>query len=319
MGTPQKSLPWRKHKSDKLSKARDSSYRAHFLKKKTKNSHDVKEEVKTLEKHSEVILNGIEVLWRQNLMCDVLLITSGKTLSAHKLVLVSCSEFFYEELCENSDSKQIVSEIHLPGISSCVLESILECLYTGKIHFAESTIEDILSVASRLGFCLVMDICEDFLINHISKENALRYLDLSFRYGLDHLSDRALGFVADNFKLIAKHHDFLHLPVEQLISLLKRDDLNTRSEFEVFHKVLEWTAHKKNDRFGHIIDLMNTVRLPLLNPVTVMDQVETVDYLMEIPDIQSLVKEALHYHCIPARQTMLQVSTVRIDRQVHFL
>ena len=54
-------------------------------------------------------------------------------------------------------------------------------------------------------------------------------------------------------------------------------------------------------------ELLQHVRFPLISPAALVDHVESVDYLEGVPECEALVKEALHYHCLPARQSLLQV------------
>ena len=54
-------------------------------------------------------------------------------------------------------------------------------------------------------------------------------------------------------------------------------------------------------------EILQHIRLPLLEMTDIVDHVEAVSELMDIPECQRLVQEALHYHCLPARQSLLQV------------
>ena len=61
-------------------------------------------------------------------------------------------------------------------------------------------------------------------------------------------------------------------------------------------------------RLGYCGEVLRQVRLPLMPASDIIDHVETTSYLMEVEECRLLVKEALHYHCLPARQSVLQVS-----------
>lgn len=78
-------------------------------------------------------------------------------------------------------------------------------------------------------------------------------------------------------------------------------------ELDVFRSMLIWIDHERVERLEHAANLMTAIRLPLLPASVIVDSVESVEYLMNIPECQTLVKEALHYHCMPARQSVLQV------------
>lgn len=84
----------------------------------------------------------------------------------------------------------------------------------------------------------------------------------------------------------------------------------------MFKAMVTWLDAKRQERLHHASDLMVTVRLPLLSPSTIVDSIESVTHLMDIPDCLKLVKEALHYHCMPARQSMMQVCDQQLDKQM---
>ncbi|XP_061174624.1 kelch-like protein 9 [Saccostrea echinata] len=270
---------------------------------------------KNVQNLSETVLNGFEVLWRQNILCDIIIICQGRAFDAHRSLLVTCSDYFYDIFVDQLYDEREMDISHLE-IEANIFQNILLCMYTGKLQVSEETIEGTLHAASRLGFYLIQDACEEFLVENTRLKNCLKMIDRAFSFNLDKLTEKALELAAKYFKVISKRSRFKELPVEQMIALLKRDDLNVDSELEVFKRFIEWLEHRKNERIEHAAELMATIRLPLLSPAAIMDSVESIAYLMDIPECQGLVQEALHYHCIPYRQTVLQ-SPRTVPRNQH--
>ena len=60
-------------------------------------------------------------------------------------------------------------------------------------------------------------------------------------------------------------------------------------------------------RLGYGGEVLRQIRLPLMTATDIVDHVESTTYLMEVEECRELVKEALHYHCLPPRQSILQV------------
>ena len=265
--------------------------------------------IKHLTKLPDTIHTGIEVLWRQKLMCDIELITLDRMhFKAHKLVLATCCDYFYDIFADSEYDRGLVSQVEVQELSGKILEVVLEAMYTGKVRIEASNVDDLLQAASTLGVFVIVDACEDFLMEHVSKENCLQLLGTAFQYNLNRLTDAALEIGAKNFQTISRKQLFRSLPVEHLVPMLKRNDLEVDNELEVFQRVLAWIEEDKQNRLQHAANVMATIRLPLLDPTTVVDNVESCGYLMDIPECQKLVKEALHYHCMPSRQCLLQVS-----------
>lgn len=58
-------------------------------------------------------------------------------------------------------------------------------------------------------------------------------------------------------------------------NLLKSDDLNVTSEEQIFHALMGWINFDPINRRQHIGYLLGYVKLPLLSPVFLADQVES--------------------------------------------
>ena len=60
--------------------------------------------------------------------------------------------------------------------------------------------------------------------------------------------------------------EFLLLPVNQLIDIISSDELNVRSEEQVFSAVMGWIKYNVSERRPTLYQVLQHVRLPLLNP-----------------------------------------------------
>ena len=70
-------------------------------------------------------------------------------------------------------------------------------------------------------------------------------LTTAFTYDLRDLENAALHVAARHFLEISDGFDYQQLDVEQLISLLERDDICADSELDVFKKALCWIESDK--------------------------------------------------------------------------
>lgn len=57
-------------------------------------------------------------------------------------------------------------------------------------------------------------------------------------------------------------------------NLLKSDNLNVSSEEQIFHALMGWINFDSPNRSQHVGFLLGFVKLPLLSPVFLADQVE---------------------------------------------
>ena len=246
-------------------------------------------------------------------MCDVTISVKGTCFRAHRGVLSSCSDYFLT-LFTNRDQPgrdPCSPEVTIGGVEPECMSVLLECMYTGSVEITEENVRDILQGASKIKFYAVEEGCGAFLKERLNSGNCLRMLALANTYHLTDLVDASLHTAAQNFPEVSEGFDFLQLEVDQVVTLLIRDDLKVDGELAVFKKTMSWIEHDKSSRLMHAGDLLKHIRLPLLTASEIVDQVETVDYLMGVPECEKLVNEALRYHCLPARQSILQVNILQ--------
>ncbi|XP_064621071.1 kelch-like protein 31 [Lineus longissimus] len=264
-----------------------------------------------IDQHHPIIQDGVETLWKQRLLCDVVIkVENNKQYKAHRLILASCSDYFFDfftkDGAEFTKDREGRIEVAISGVSDDSVKSIIECLYTGKITLGEDNIKDILSAANRLKIFFIVGACEIFLVDRVDRNNCLHMLYLSSAFELQDLQNKSLKIASENFIELSETCDFNQLNVRHLTAILGRDDLLAVSELEVFYRGLRWLEYDRQSRLQYVFNVFRNIRLPLLSPSDIVDHVESVSFLINDPRCQDLVKEALHYHCLPARQSILQ-------------
>ena len=53
-----------------------------------------------------------------------------------------------------------------------------------------------------------------------------------------------------------EHEEFLLLPLPQLIDIISSDELNVRSEEQVFQAVMNWIKYNMSERRGHLAHVL---------------------------------------------------------------
>lgn len=107
---------------------------------------------------------------------------------------------------------------------------------------------------------------------------------------------------------VCRNQEFFQLSHEQLSTLLGSDDLNVPSEEDVFFALMSWVQHDRIKREQNIPDLLALIRLPLLKPSFIADHVET---LCGTSSCQQLIMEALKWHLLPERRTLITTQRTR--------
>lgn len=78
--------------------------------------------------------------FRQNLLCDVTIVVDTKEIPAHKVVLSSCSQYFYAMF--TGDLAEAKSDrITLQEIDPKALIQLIDFVYTSEIHVTEENVQ----------------------------------------------------------------------------------------------------------------------------------------------------------------------------------
>ncbi|KAK8767526.1 hypothetical protein V5799_005696 [Amblyomma americanum] len=82
---------------------------------------------------------------------------------------------------------------------------------------------------------------------------------------------------------VSEGEEFLGLTASQLVSLVRRDELNVRCESEVFNAVLRWVRYDEARRRSKMADVLYAVRCHFLTPRFLMHQLQTCDLVRSMP------------------------------------
>ena len=102
----------------------------------------------------------LQNVYKCNMFSDVTLVTEDEqTISAHKIVLTSCSTFFENLFTKQSHPQPLV---YLPTVSHTTLRSILDFVYLGKAQLEACELDKFLKASKQLK---IKWITEDFIVD----------------------------------------------------------------------------------------------------------------------------------------------------------
>ena len=113
------------------------------------------------------ILRNEEYLHDVTLVCD-----DNSQVSAHKLVLSACSEYFKTIFRNNSHPNPLIC---LEGVSSPELRNILDYMYIGEANIYQENLDNFLSLAQRLKLLgLLQNVQGDSLVEEFTEEQVTK-------------------------------------------------------------------------------------------------------------------------------------------------
>ncbi len=240
----------------------------------------------------------MKVLRDNRNLCDITLCVEDQEFPAHRIVLASCSPYFSAMFTnEHVESQQ--NRITLEGIEARMLESLLDFVYSSTVEISEENVQSLLTAASLLQLIPVVEACCEFLRVRLDPDNCLGIAGFAERYGCANLHEISLQFALSNFTEVAESDEFLAAQPQEIINLLKSEDVSVRSEEEVLDFILRWFRHDQLTRLTSISSVLQYVKLPLIPWQQLNEKILSDDQLSAIPECQFLVTSAKRYQSNP--------------------
>ncbi|CAG5126307.1 unnamed protein product [Candidula unifasciata] len=259
--------------------------------------------------HGMKVLQGLNKLKQDGVLCDVTLIAEGTRFNCHRVILVSCSDYFLSMFTSGMrECNQ--KEIELKGITAKGLEKVIEVVYTSTTTLEGDDIFDVIAAATHLQVTPVIEFCERNFLSGMNTSNFYDFINTAKLYSMHNALKQIDVFIARNLMQIAKENTLNLLTYEQMVSCLNSDKLCFR-EMDIFHITWEWLRMDPK-RLCHAPSLMKLIRFPLINPADLVHQVQSVDLMMSNPELRQMVLSALNYHVVPHSQPLLNTASTRL-------
>ncbi|XP_066522297.1 zinc finger and BTB domain-containing protein 11 [Hoplias malabaricus] len=113
-----------------------------------------------LPKHGQTMLDKLNQQRLNNQFCDITLLIEGEEYRAHKAVLASCSDYFYELFVEKGAVASHEAVVDLSGFSKASFLPLLEFAYTSQLTFNFCVMAEVATLARYLLMPEVLLICE---------------------------------------------------------------------------------------------------------------------------------------------------------------
>ncbi|XP_058487391.1 kelch-like protein 10 [Solea solea] len=223
---------------------------------------------------------------------DAIIRVEGVEYKVHRIILSDCSPYFTALFQFQSPVDIKVSDIN--GLSTDIMELIVEYAYTSQIHVTKDNVQDLMQAADMLSVTAVAEACSDFLCEQISRENCIGMWQYAKFYFYTELRDRAYRYINDHFDEVFPCEEFLYLSMQELSAILGRDDLNVRKEYIVFEAILRWIEHNPEERERHIVDLLSKFRMALTSIDYIQTNVLSNELVETNAECKLMATDAIH-------------------------
>uniref|UniRef100_A0A8C6Q1U7 Kelch-like protein 20 n=1 Tax=Nothobranchius furzeri TaxID=105023 RepID=A0A8C6Q1U7_NOTFU len=228
------------------------------------------------DKHPRQTLEVINLLRKHRELCDVVLVVGAKKIYAHRVILSACSPYFRRQ----------------QGKSLVTVE--------------EGNVQTLLPAACLLQLAEIQEACCEFLKRQLDPSNCLGIRAFADTHSCRELLRIADKFTQHNFQEVMESEEFMLLPANQLIDIISSDELNVRSEEQVFNAVMAWVKYGIQERRPQLPQVLQHVRLPLLSPKFLVGTVGSDPLIKSDEECRDLVDEAKNYLLLPQERPLMQ-------------
>uniref|UniRef100_A0A3Q4GF60 Intracisternal A particle-promoted polypeptide n=1 Tax=Neolamprologus brichardi TaxID=32507 RepID=A0A3Q4GF60_NEOBR len=235
------------------------------------------------DRYARLILAQMNKMRLRSDFCDVGLKVGGRVFKVHRLVLAASSPYF-SALFAGGMREADKEEVQILGVDTDVFEILLEFIYTGVIGVTVENVQELMVAADMLQLNEVVSICGEFLKGHMDPSNCVGIFQ--FLEQIVHTKDQVCVLfsvcVTDEFRGLSK---------EQLVRLLKSEELRIEDEYQVFTAAMEWVLQDVAKRKKHVVEVLEPVRFPLLSPQRLFKYIEGItDFSLRVA-LQTLLRE----------------------------
>ncbi|CAG0898944.1 unnamed protein product [Darwinula stevensoni] len=181
--------------------------------------------------------------------CDVILKVEDTVFFSSRLILGAWSPYFHR-MFTSGTKESTERELHLQGVSKIGFRGVWEFLHSSEFFMDGE--DGTLAILHDAQFLEIQHLCSivSRQISQILKpRNAFLFLRKAEELGQKDLEEGILRFMAGCFNEIVTMPEFLHMTLESLKSLLHRNELEVKTEDEVFEASRRWIEYDP-DRKG---------------------------------------------------------------------
>ncbi|XP_078258106.1 kelch-like protein 24 [Rhinoraja longicauda] len=245
--------------------------------------------------YAEGILKNMGIFCQRRLFTDVVLRVDGVEFHCHRAVLSANSVYFWTMFCIGlKESGQDAVEIQ--GVSADCMGWVLDYMYGGSGEVQEDSVQSLLEAADLFQMEALRDHCVGFLEGQLDPCNCLGMLSFASSFSIPALLDKSLRLLQESFAEVSQHREFLEVPKGDLLEHLASDLLAVGREEAVYEAAMRWVRHDLPAREGDLPDVLRLVRLPLLDPVYFVENVETDRLILDSRECFPLLQEARKFH-----------------------
>lgn len=255
--------------------------------------------------YSTTVLQGMEMLLREESLCDVVFEVEGQHFPCHKIVLSAVSAFFktmFTTPLRNPDEKVIKLDF-LNGTNFTLL---LDYFYSGKNILNKENACTMLEIANYTQIDILQDTCTRYLIKGLNMENCITVWHLGKKLCLQNLIDETVSYVRKTFDKLIHNESLLEATADDIEKILTSPVSKLPTEDNITEFLLTWLKHNfEQDMEDEKTRVYRFLRLPLCSGEYLISLKLNHKTIFKDEEFVALHERAIEYHLQPARASNL--------------
>ena len=256
------------------------------------------------------LLRHLSNLYQNHLFNDIILCVDGFEFPCHKNVLAASSPYFMAMFSSNLTERH-QQRIFLKEMDSKIMTLVLDYIYTGEVSLSEETVQNLLSAANLFQLIALRNGCAEYMMNHVTVSNSIGMYFFARAHQCEVLARQAKEIINHKFADLCREQEFLALPSDKLLEIIKDDELDVASEEEVYTACIAWLEHDFELRRVHILDIIKSLRLANVSAYFFCDTVDRNQHLHSCLEITELMNTVKYYHMLRNRHAELDLNYVQ--------
>ncbi|XP_072333529.1 kelch-like protein 24 isoform X2 [Scyliorhinus torazame] len=245
--------------------------------------------------HAEDVLSNLNAFRKSRLFTDVVLRIDGHEFHCHRATL-SANSVYFRGMFSNDLQERQQDTVDIKGIPADAMDCVIDYMYGGRVDIREDNVQSLLEASDLFQVSALRQGCVEFLENQLAPCNCLGFLSFANLFSIQALSEKSKRFLLERFPDVIQHEEFLQLSKDDLCDQLTSDFLAVTKEETVFEAVMHWVYHDVPNRRRALKELLERVRIPLLEQIYFVEKVETDELILSSKECLPLLQEARRYH-----------------------
>uniref|UniRef100_A0A8C0VQ46 Kelch repeat and BTB domain containing 12 n=1 Tax=Cyanistes caeruleus TaxID=156563 RepID=A0A8C0VQ46_CYACU len=251
-----------------------------------------KAEEKRKQRHSLTLLEQVKRMKESTQIIDVVLVAEGEKFPCHKVVLAAFSAYF-KAMFTCGLAECVQREVVLHDVSAESVSVILHYMYSAELRLTNHNVQTVALAAYFMQMEEVCSACQKYMMDHMDASNCLGIYYFANHIGAEDLCDQARKYVYQHFAEVSLQEEILEIEFQQLMNLIKSDDLNISREESILDLVIRWVKHSRESRLEHLVELLKQVRLVLVSPSFLVEARKRNTIILCNSECNDMFEEAL--------------------------